>query len=117
MAAGVGLMMPAMMSRTFAPEQSDLRETAVATVTCPTCKAETPEQSRFCYRCGHPMTTQNLCPSCNKELPTEAAFCMHCGFKLDTKPSCPHCSAELIPGSKYCGNCGKPVKGDASSEG
>jgi membrane protease subunit (stomatin/prohibitin family) len=116
MAAGVGVMMPAMMSKVFSPEQAELTRTSIATVICPKCHAETPEQSRYCYRCGHQMFVQNICPSCNKELPTEANFCLFCGFKLDAKAKCPHCSAEMIPGSKFCGNCGKSVTGDADSK-
>ena len=113
--AGVGLMVPGMMSKVFSPEQTELRREAVATVACPACGAQTPEQSRFCYRCGHAMVKQNVCPSCNQELPTEAVFCMHCGHKLDAKMICPHCRAELVTGSKFCGNCGKKVtEGDES---
>lgn len=108
-AAGVGLMIPGMLSKVFSPEQQDLKKEAVITVTCPACHADTPEQSRFCYRCGHAMISLNSCPSCSAELPTEANFCLDCGYKLDTKPACPHCSAELIAGSKFCGECGKRV--------
>jgi len=109
MAAGVGLMIPAMMSKIFSPEQTELRREPIPTITCPKCHTDTPEQSRFCYRCGQPMVAQNICPSCSRELPTEAGFCMYCGFKLDAKLTCPHCSAQLIPGSKFCGECGKAV--------
>ena len=116
MAAGVGVMLPGMMSKVFSPEQSELRREALPTITCPKCHTDTPEQSRFCYRCGHSMVALNNCPSCKQQLPTEAQFCFHCGFKLDSKPPCPHCSAELIPGSKFCGNCGKTVSGDESSQ-
>ncbi len=112
MAAGVGIMMPGMMSRVFSPEQTELKRESIPTVTCPKCHTDTPEQSRYCYRCGNPMVGQNYCPSCNEQLPSEANFCLHCGYKLDVKPKCPHCSAELIPGSKYCGECGKPISGD-----
>lgn len=116
MGAGVGLMVPGMMSKVFAPDQIELKREPVATVTCPACHTDTPEQSRYCYRCGHPMVRQNNCPACNEELPTEAKFCMHCGHKLDAKISCPHCQAELMPGSKYCGSCGKKVNdGDDQS--
>ena len=51
MGAGVGLMMPAMMNKVFSPEQEELKRESV-TVTCPACHSQTPEQSRFCYRCG-----------------------------------------------------------------
>ncbi|MCX6827101.1 MAG: SPFH domain-containing protein, partial [candidate division Zixibacteria bacterium] len=112
MAAGVGVMMPSMMSKVFSPQQTELKSESIPTVTCPKCHTDTPEQSRYCYRCGHPMFSQNICPSCNGELPTEAVFCLHCGFKLSAKPKCPHCSAELISGSKYCGSCGKPASGN-----
>ncbi|MGH8015425.1 MAG: SPFH domain-containing protein [Candidatus Zixiibacteriota bacterium] len=108
-AAGVGVMMPGLLNKVFAPDQRDLKREAVSTVQCSTCHADTPEQSRFCYRCGHSMFSQNLCPSCKAELPTEAHFCMHCGIKLDAKVKCPHCSAELISGSKFCGECGQRV--------
>jgi membrane protease subunit (stomatin/prohibitin family) len=109
MGAGVGIMVPGMLSKVFAPEQVELRRESVATVACPVCHTDTPEQSRYCYRCGHPMIRQNVCPSCSKELPTEANFCLFCGHKLDAKPVCPHCSAPMVPGSKFCGTCGKKV--------
>ncbi len=116
MAAGVGIMMPAMLSKVFSPEQQDLKRESIATVACPGCHAETPEQSRYCYRCGHPMVVQNQCPSCSKELPTEANFCHFCGHKLDARAQCPHCSAEVVPGSKFCGACGKAASGDDATD-
>lgn len=109
MAAGVGMMVPSMMDKVFTPNQTELKREPVATVTCPKCHTDTPEQSRFCYRCGHQMVTQNSCPACKSNLPSEAKFCFDCGLKLDLKVSCPHCSAELISGSKFCGDCGKKV--------
>jgi membrane protease subunit (stomatin/prohibitin family) len=112
MGAGVGLMVPGMMTKIFNPDQKELRRTPIETITCPKCHSETPEQSRFCYRCGHAMIVQNICPSCNKELPTEAGFCMHCGYRLDSGLKCPHCTARLIPGSKYCSECGKSIHDD-----
>jgi membrane protease subunit (stomatin/prohibitin family) len=114
--AGVGMLIPGMMNKVFSPEQTELKRESVATVTCPKCHTDTPEQSRYCYRCGHQMISQNACPSCSKDLPSEASFCMHCGYQLDAKTHCPHCSAELITGSKFCGACGKPVQGDATNQ-
>jgi len=115
MGAGVGMMMPGLMTKVFQPEQTDLKREAVATITCPKCHTDTPEQSRYCYRCGYTMVKQNSCPSCDKTLPTEANFCLHCGHQLDAKIACPHCSAELISGSKFCGECGKPIGDDDRS--
>ncbi len=109
MAAGVGVMMPAMLNKVFAPEQTELKRESVSAVTCPKCHTETPEQSRYCYRCGHQMVAQNVCPACSQQLPAEAKFCLNCGAQLNARPKCPHCSAELIAGSKYCGECGKAV--------
>lgn len=114
MAAGVGLMVPGMLNKVFSPEQKELRRESVATVTCPACHTDTPEQSRFCYRCGNPMVKQNICPSCSKPLPTEANFCLHCGHRLDSRTTCPHCKNEIISGSKFCGKCGKKITDDAS---
>jgi len=116
MAAGVGLMVPGLLNKVFSPEQQELKREPVATITCPKCHSDTPEQSRYCYRCGAPIIAQNVCPHCRHELPSEADFCLHCGFKLDTKPVCPHCGGDLIPGSKFCGECGKPVGGDDPTE-
>ncbi len=116
MAAGVGLMVPTMMNKVFSPEQQELRKAPVPTVTCPKCHTDTPEQSRYCYRCGHQMIVQNLCPSCHQELPSEAVYCLYCGLRLDAKETCPNCQAEMIPGSKFCGKCGKPVKRDDGSK-
>jgi membrane protease subunit (stomatin/prohibitin family) len=117
MAAGVGVMVPTMLDKVFAPEQHELRKASVATVTCPKCHTDTPEQSRYCYRCGHQMIVQNICPSCHKELPSEASYCLFCGHQLNAKERCPNCQAELIPGSKFCGNCGKAVNRDDTGQG
>ena len=114
MAAGIGMMVPSMMQKVYSPDQTELKREPVATVTCPKCHTDTPEQSRFCYRCGHQMIVQNICPACQSSLPSEAKFCFECGLKLDVKTTCPHCSAELIAGSKFCGECGKNIDGDNS---
>lgn len=116
MGAGVGLMMPAMMSKVFSPEQTELRREPLPTVTCTKCHTDTPEQSRFCYRCGNAMVALNNCPSCKVELATEAVYCHACGEKLGAKPSCPHCSAELMPGSIFCGECGNSTNVDDSDQ-
>ena len=89
---------------------------AVETVACPSCHAQTPEQSRYCYRCGHQMVIQNVCPHCQVQLASEAKFCHACGQKLDARPKCPHCSAELISGSRFCGECGRSVTDNGASD-
>jgi predicted amidophosphoribosyltransferase len=62
------------------------------------------------------MVPQNACPDCGIQLPTEAKFCFSCGHKLTSVRTCPHCSAKLIPGSKFCGECGKPINDDAGNQ-
>jgi membrane protease subunit (stomatin/prohibitin family) len=104
---GVGMMMPGYLSKAFAPEQKDLRSEPSATVQCPDCLSHTPENSRFCYKCGHEMVPTNLCPNCSKALPVDANFCMGCGHDLKAKLACPKCSTELPPGTHFCVNCGE----------
>ncbi len=109
MGAGIGLMAPMMMSKALAPDQTDLKNESIPTVTCPKCGADTPESSRFCYKCGHQMVSINRCGSCNAELPAEAHFCMQCGHKLAEKVKCPECGHESPEGTKFCTECGKKL--------
>ncbi|MCR5679151.1 MAG: zinc ribbon domain-containing protein [Prevotella sp.] len=47
---------------------------------CCKCKAEIPDQSRFCMVCGAEQSVVKDCPNCGaKGLPVEALFCPHCG--------------------------------------
>ncbi|RKX28400.1 MAG: SPFH domain-containing protein [Candidatus Zixiibacteriota bacterium] len=109
MAAGVGVVTPGLMQKVFSPDQHELKRDPVPTIQCPKCHTDTPEQSRFCYRCGHQIVAQSTCPACGTQLPTEAIFCFKCGIRLDEKVICPHCNAQLIAGSKFCGKCGKRI--------
>ncbi|MBU8934229.1 MAG: SPFH domain-containing protein [candidate division Zixibacteria bacterium] len=116
MMAGVGVAAPNLIQKVFAPDQRELKRDPVETVPCPKCHTDTPEQSRYCYRCGHQMIAQSACPTCGTQLPTEASFCFSCGTRLDARPSCPHCNAELIAGSKFCGECGKQINESDSAK-
>jgi membrane protease subunit (stomatin/prohibitin family) len=110
MGAGVGLMVPGVLSKAMAPDQTDLKQVDIPTVTCPKCGADTPENSRFCYKCGHQMVVINRCPKCSENLPAEAKYCMVCGYKLEKmKTVCPNCQHENPEGSKFCGNCGEKI--------
>jgi len=111
MGAGVGLMAPMMMSRALAPEQTDFKNESLPTVTCSACGADTPEESRFCYKCGHQMVRINSCGKCGEELPAEAEFCMKCGTKLKQGLVCSECGQKLPDGTKFCFNCGKDLGG------
>lgn len=108
--AGIGLVVPAMLSKAFSPDEKDLRTESLPTVTCPKCGIDTPQNSRFCYKCGNAMVAYNRCPDCGTDLPLEAAFCFACGKKLGEKLVCPKCSAKLPHGSKFCTNCGEKLE-------
>lgn len=115
MGAGVGLMVPGLLSRAIGPNPADLKDDPIATVTCPKCGSDTPEASRFCYRCGHHMVAINRCPSCSSDLPAEANFCMVCGKKLSEKTTCAQCGALLPLDSRFCPECGSEVSGRSSA--
>jgi membrane protease subunit (stomatin/prohibitin family) len=117
MGAGVGMMMPGLMSRAIGPDMIDLKSEALPTVTCPKCGSDTPEASRFCYRCGHQMVAINRCPSCNNDLPAEANFCMVCGTSLTQTLTCDSCGIQLPLGSKFCPECGNAIGDSAVGEG
>lgn len=107
MGAGVGMLIPGMFGTVCGPNQTDLRGTSLPTVTCPKCSSDTPEQSRFCYRCGFAMLAVNRCPDCNSDLSADAVFCHTCGNRLGAHAHCNACGVQMISGSKFCTNCGE----------
>ncbi|MBI5178859.1 MAG: SPFH domain-containing protein, partial [Nitrospinae bacterium] len=107
---GVGMILPGYLSKAFVPDQQDLEKTGVKTVQCPECLSHTPENSRFCFKCGHQMSPMNSCPSCGKVLPVHAKFCMECGHDLAEKTACKKCGAHLPPGTKFCTECGEKAQ-------
>ena len=109
MGAGVGMLIPSMFQKACGPDQVDLRPESLPTVTCPKCGSDTPEQSRFCYRCGNAMVAVNRCPDCSTDLATDSKFCHDCGRKLGEKPSCPACGQDVVSGSQFCTNCGEKL--------
>ena len=46
----------------------------------------------------------STCPRCRAEIPQDFKFCDQCGYK--TQATCPKCSTALPPGSKFCSQCG-----------
>lgn len=117
MGAGVGMMIPSMLSRAIGPDLTDLKTESLPTVTCPKCGSDTPEASRFCYRCGNQMVSINKCPSCDVDLPAEANFCMVCGTKLSQKLACGECGSSIPLGSRFCPECGQAMGGGADRPG
>ncbi len=109
MGAGIGLMVPAMLSNAFSSDEKNLAGESIPTVTCSKCGIDTPQNSRFCYKCGHHMVASDRCPDCGVDLPMEANFCFGCGRKLGEKLSCFKCGKTLPPGSKFCTDCGEKL--------
>ena len=107
---GVGVLVPSLLSKAISSDQKDLKYESIPTITCPKCGVDTPEQSRFCYKCGHQMVVINKCPKCGKDLPAEANFCLVCGHELSQKVKCKKCNTILPPGTKFCFNCGEKVE-------
>ncbi len=110
MGAGIGLMVPAMLTNAFSPNDLDLKKESLPTITCPKCGIDTPQNSRFCYKCGNQMVATNRCPECSADLSSDAKFCHICGKKLDEKVTCAKCGTKLPSGSKYCTNCGEKTE-------
>jgi len=110
MGAGVGLLAPMLASKAIAPEQTDFKREPLPTVTCRACGADTPEESRFCYKCGHQIIAVNRCGDCGTELPADAVFCSTCGLNLAAAPACPECGRKLPGGTKFCYHCGKKLE-------
>ena len=50
-------------------------------VTCPSCAAEVPADSRFCNRCGSPLAL--ACPACGAVAQPGSVFCAQCGARLE----------------------------------
>ncbi len=110
MGAGVGMIVPGILSKTLAPD-TDLKQVDLPTITCPKCGVDTPEHSRFCYKCGAAMAVMNRCPECSADLPVEANFCFACGHKLEKKKAvCPECNHENPAGAKFCVECGANIE-------
>ena len=51
-----------------------------------------------------------VCPVCKAEYPDESKFCENDGSPLEDKDGkkCPHCGAQLKGKGKFCPECGKP---------
>lgn len=47
---------------------------------CPKCKAQIPENSKFCNECGAKLTS--VCPACGVAVPPGSKFCPECGQTL-----------------------------------
>jgi membrane protease subunit (stomatin/prohibitin family) len=73
---------------------------------CPKCKAELPENAKFCLECGEKIVTQSgiKCPQCGEITPA-GKFCLHCGTPIVRK--CPKCGTDVPANGKFCLECGE----------
>jgi len=57
------------------------------------------------------------CPECKAENPETTKFCRKCGTELLL--ACPQCGAEILPEDDFCGKCGHtlPVNISAKAAG
>ncbi len=111
MGAGVGLMVPGIFQDALGQRQSESPKESVG-FACPKCGAETPADSRFCFKCGYQIVTVTLCPECKAELPTSVNFCHNCGHKIAAKTICGRCGFEPSLEAKFCPKCGNQLGDD-----
>ena len=72
---------------------------------CPKCKADLPDNAKFCLECGIKIETQSgmKCPQCGGITPT-GNFCLHCGASMARK--CSKCGTDVPANGKFCLECG-----------
>ncbi|MBD3317113.1 MAG: zinc-ribbon domain-containing protein, partial [Chitinivibrionales bacterium] len=107
MGMGLGFMMPAMLSRYFAPGETTTKD---ATQACPDCKRMIQDGSRFCPHCGHQIVVFAKCSHCGKNMSPSANYCSRCGHAVEqgaAEKTCAACGAESLPGAVFCNECGE----------
>jgi class 3 adenylate cyclase len=64
---------------------------------CPRCRADIPEESKFCDECGAALPGR--CPSCGAAIRSGAKFCPACGKKLTASNCDPTAATSAVPTS------------------
>ncbi len=70
---------------------------AVGTIACGACGAQTPAGKKFCIHCGTP--AQTTCPGCGEPVLPGARFCAECGATLGNGQPTPRHSADPAAGA------------------
>ncbi len=62
---------------------------------CPSCRADIPEESKFCDECGAALPGR--CPSCGAVIRSGAKFCPACGKRLTASSRNPTAATPVVP--------------------
>ena len=83
---------------------------------CPVCKAEYPDDCKFCENDGSPLEDKDgkKCPHCGAQLKGKGKFCPECGKSTEVVEEkteengckCPNCGFESDEKLKFCPDCG-----------
>lgn len=116
---GMGMMMPGMINQAFQQSQQDQTAAGGATqmISCPTCQAQIPVNSKFCPTCGKPVILGVPCAKCGNIIPPNSKFCPECGNTVVQSSSyCSNCKKEIPGNPKFCPECGKSFITSTPSE-
>lgn len=56
-------------------------------ITCPKCKRELKDGTKFCINCGAKIFETIFCYNCGRQISTEFDFCPNCGAPVTAKPA------------------------------
>ena len=62
---------------------------------CPSCRADIPEESKFCDACGAALPGR--CPACGAAIRSGAKFCPACGKRLTSSNRDPSAATPAVP--------------------
>lgn len=128
MGAGMGLGMGFGIGGALASQTKNMGNsmTTESMCSCPKCKAQIPQNTKFCPECGFDTSKKEefKCASCGASITKNTKFCPECGGKISIcsicgmdmgsgstcnscgARKCPQCSAMIKKGNKFCSECG-----------
>ena len=80
MGAGIGLGAGASIGGIFTEAMKETKSSSDKK--CPSCKANLPQNAKFCPECGQKLNAKKFCSQCGAEINTIAKFCPECGNKI-----------------------------------
>jgi len=113
MGAALGIMMPAMFAKYFAPGENESGKAgAKEVVNCPECGNPVASDAKFCPSCGHQQLVFVRCGNCGKNLTPNSNFCPRCGHPAGEKEKpifCVKCGGKNLTESVFCNMCGEKL--------